>query len=720
MIRIVRLACVLGIVGGIAVLVPHNTFPSMQAQQPPAQAKARAEPQRVEPPLVPMGEGVPLSFLVLDAANGDPIPSVSIELRSPARPVDGRPTYWSYQLQTDGSGKAALADTAAGPYQMVVKKDKRVLVSGSVLSLNLQPKDKPAPIVFRMFLASRVSGSVENREHMPIPNVRVELLREAWQAGMRVLEIAQNFAVTDAGGNYAFDGVLPGTYYLRARPTPALIQAQLGESDRSEDPQQRHTAYVNTLYPATPFLESATPLHVFDGVDQQGTRIEMQRDRYYPIRGHLENVLPEQKQLGLLLFRSVSFDSRFQFIWNQAYDGAISVEVKPDFSFAYEIGLPPGPYWAGFVPADKVRGGADFRVADRALEDLRIEVTPALRFYGKMVDEDGQPVPGTLAHLATFASRRALYQRDFGIRPDGNFETSGLTPAAYRLDLPGAPLVIRKIERDGRTYQGGNFDLTPTGEETIITVSRKGAVIGGTVEMLRIAQDYPRGMVTALPDPSRPTDMVKRTRLDGTNTFKFEHLEPGGYRLCAWLEEGTEVNQVMGNPAYEQKISPRCEHVDVKADETKSAALSSAPLPSRDLENPLGQCVTRMAIHVGQPHGLRRAPEPAWARARQRTKRPHEPAAGRGPAPQGSDSTVKISPRKTYCSTVVAGACAGSASRCGAVRGVCAEGAELTAPALPLRTITRPRFTDTSMEAPPLPPRILPPRLSKSPRSGSP
>jgi hypothetical protein len=139
--------------------------------------------------------------------------------------------------------------------------------------------------------------------------------------------------------------------------------------------------------------------------------------------------------------------------------------------------------------------------------------------------------------------------------------------------LQGAPVVIRKIDRDGRTYQGGNFELTPTGGEAIITVSRKGGLIAGTVEMLPIAKDYPRGVVTALPDPSQPTDMVKRTRLDGTNTFKFEHLEPGGYRVCAWLEEGTEVNQVLGNPAFDQKILGYCARVDVKADETKSTTL---------------------------------------------------------------------------------------------------------------------------------------------------
>jgi len=57
--------------------------------------------------------------------------------------------------------------------------------------------------------------------------------------------------------------------------------------------------------------------------------------------------------------------------------------------------------------------------------------------------------------------------------------------------------------------------------------------------MMKIAEAYPRGAVTALPDPAQPTDTPKRTRLDGINTFKFEHLEPGAYRVCAWLEEGT-------------------------------------------------------------------------------------------------------------------------------------------------------------------------------------
>ena len=581
MIRLVKLGF-FGIICAIAVLGPH-TFPSMQAQQAPpgqplerpvlAKGGVRAEPERVQPPIPPQNEGVPMSFLVLDAAKGDPIPNVSIELRSPTRSVAGKPTYWSYRVQTDGSGKAAVADVAASPYQMEVKKQGRVLVSGSILAVSLQPKEKPAPMIYRMFLASRFTGTVENRQRQTIPNVRVELLREAWQAGMRVLELAQNPATTDAEGRYDFDGVLPGTYYLRARPNPALIQGQLQESDGSKDPEQRHTAYVNTLYPATPFLENASALRVFDGADQLGIRIEVQRDRYYPIRGHLENVLPEQTQVGLLLFRSVSFDSRFQFIWNQAYDGAIPVDVKPDHTFAYDLGLPPGPYWAGFVPADKVRGGADFRVTDRPLDDMKIEVTPAVQFFGKVVDEDGQEVSGMTAHVATFASRRALYQRDFLVAKGGAFTTSGLTPAAYRLDLQGAPVVIRKIDRDGRTYPGGNFELTPMQGEAIITVSRKGALIAGTVEMLPIAKDYPRGVVTALPDPSRPTDMAKRTRLDGTNTFKFEHLEPGGYRVCAWLEEGTEVNQVMGNPAFEQKLPTHCEHVDVKADETKSASL---------------------------------------------------------------------------------------------------------------------------------------------------
>jgi hypothetical protein len=74
-------------------------------------------------------------------------------------------------------------------------------------------------------------------------------------------------------------------------------------------------------------------------------------------------------------------------------------------------------------------------------------------------------------------------------------------------------------------------------------------------------------MVTIAKQPFRPTDTVKRKYLDGTTSFAMEHLEAGRYRVCAWLEEGSDVDRVLGNPRYEQRLAAACQSVDLTGDE---------------------------------------------------------------------------------------------------------------------------------------------------------
>ena len=44
------------------------------------------------------------------------------------------------------------------------------------------------------------------------------------------------------------------------------------------------------------------------------------------------------------------------------------------------------------------------------------------------------------------------------------------------------------------------------------------------------------------------------------------YLEAGRYRVCAWLEEGAEINRVLGNPRFEQRLSAACKTVDLDKD----------------------------------------------------------------------------------------------------------------------------------------------------------
>jgi hypothetical protein len=140
------------------------------------------------------------------------------------------------------------------------------------------------------------------------------------------------------------------------------------------------------------------------------------------------------------------------------------------------------------------------------------------------------------------------------------------------------------VDLNARRYPDGDFELNsaPTGPATV-TLSRRGGGIQGSIDMQDRAKAYARGMVTIAKQPFRATDTVRRKYLNGATTFAVEHLESGHYRVCAWLEEGSDVDRVLGNPQYENQLSGRCESVEISGDESKSVMLKQ--LSTVDFKN---------------------------------------------------------------------------------------------------------------------------------------
>jgi hypothetical protein len=189
-----------------------------------------------------------------------------------------------------------------------------------------------------------VEGLVEDRERNPLPLATVELLEERWMGGQRSLARI-NAGTTDAQGRYSIGGVLPGSYYLLARPARSAIESQLRASDALSDPESQHVAYVDTLYSAAPFLETALPLVVYPGANQQNVRIEVQRGKYYAVRGQLGNLPKGTLNAGAFLFiRTAAFNSRLPLVADETEATLPAVSIERDGTFLYDTGLPPGRY----------------------------------------------------------------------------------------------------------------------------------------------------------------------------------------------------------------------------------------------------------------------------------------------------------------------------------------------------------------------------------------
>ena len=543
-------------------------------------------PQQIDPPEPPQGQGAELKLHFVDARTGNGLPGVAIELRR--RQVTPQPAQllaqglstaqiqallqnvdrrrWSYMTTTDTRGLATVSNVIADAYTIMPMLDGYKLADGSTDTVTLAAAAKPDPLTLRMWKAVSIEGTVVDPDKNPVAGAAVELLTEGWVGGVRTMALPQPAVLTDAAGAFKFPAIISGTYYMRARPPAALIQQQLKTT------ADKPVAFVNTMYPSAQYMEQAAQI-IVNEVNLFGVRVELQSSPYFTLSGRVFDIPPDIKYSGLVLMRRVSFDSPFPFLAANPYDGAFNTELKPDGSFTTP-NLPPGPYWAGYTPAGPIRGGTQFLLADRNVENAAFSVVPGLTFSGRAVYEDGTPVErGKSASLGIFAANMGVYPRSFTIGANGEFSASGLPMGSYRMDFADG-LVIKKVELNAHAYSGGDFDLNETPPApAVITLSRKGGGIQGSVTLLPQAKSYARGLVTIAKQPFRATDTVRRKYLDGKLDFNVEHLEVGHYRVCAWLEEGSEVDRVLDNPMYEKRLAGLCEVVELSGDEKKQVLL---------------------------------------------------------------------------------------------------------------------------------------------------
>ncbi len=550
---------------------------------PPGGARATGV-QQIDPPLPAQGQGVDLTVRIVDASTGGGMSGVAVVLRRnpnpqnlaldlnvPAAQLRGQPQSvdnrrWSYMATTDTKGSATVTNMMADAYTVVPSVADYVLANGSPNSITLSPGKNPPPVSLRMWRVFTVEGTVVDPDKNPISAATVELLTEGWVGGLRTMALAQPAINTGPDGSFSFPSVPPGTYYMRVKAPQALVQQQMKAT--ADHP----AALVDTMYPGVPFIEQAAQISVRD-VNLFGLRVEMQFSKYFTLTGRVFGIPPEIKSSGLVLMRRVSLDSPFPFLAADPYNGAFSTRLMPDGSFVSPP-LPPGPYWAGYTPAGPVRGGNQFLIVDRNVENFSAEVVQGLTLAGRAIYEDGSAVEtGRSASLSIFVPNVGVYVRSFAIGQNGEFSASGLPAGSYRMDFSDGR-VIKKAELNSRIYPGGDFDLASNlPAPAIVTLSRKGGGIQGNVELLERVKSYPRGLVTIAKQPFRPTDTVKRIYLNGTPAFNAEHLEAGHYRVCAWLEEGTDVDRVLGNPEYEKRLAIGCNSVEIAGDEATEILL---------------------------------------------------------------------------------------------------------------------------------------------------
>jgi hypothetical protein len=172
--------------------------------------------------------------------------------------------------------------------------------------------------------------------------------------------------------------------------------------------------------------------------------------------------------------------------------------------------------------------------AGETLRDLTVKLTPQSLLYGKVVDEDGDPVPGAQLQVlrVSFAGgkRHLAATADGYSQDDGSFVIGNLNPGRYFLRAS-----IRGIDAgSGRERPVPTFFPSTTAESSAGAIQlAAGAELRDLTIRLRNARVYSiRGRT--VPPAQTTLQLENRSITTGADgRFEFDGLLPGAYRIGA-------------------------------------------------------------------------------------------------------------------------------------------------------------------------------------------
>ncbi len=402
-----------------------------------------------------------------------------------------------------------------------------------------------------------ISGKVEYDGTAGAPIL--VLLQEKYQDGRRQTSAVSTVS-PERTGEFLFNRLAPGRYYLAARPANAMPDAGL---DKEID--------VTTYYPGKGD-QSAAEAIVAKGGESVDASFSVLKSRCYRVSGSV-GALPSSGARVTVTLRSaavsaVSFNNAAQV----GPDGTFQFNSVPAGPYTLMAALPGGPTSAVVQQAINVQ-------ADMAGIFLKPEQGAPLQ--GKLKFEGG---PGGASGMR-FALRAIPPATQSGVAQvaaDGSFKVGPLLPGRYSYQFmqlpPGAYLKSAKFgDKDALI----GIDLTEPAPESRLelVISFLGAQIDGVIldEQGRPAD----GIACLIPEPPQPEQsaLYRTAEAGDGGQFRFQGVRPGKYRVYAWeeMEPGSHLDPKVTAPreAYSSAI-------ELGENETKKVSVKRIPVdPAR-------------------------------------------------------------------------------------------------------------------------------------------
>jgi hypothetical protein len=485
---------------------------------------------------------------VVDAVSEQPLRGAEVRLRG--TPGTSAPVSQSTSASTDANGRFVFEGLAAGRYVLMASHDGYANnnrdnpgLRGKMLAV--APGQRINDVVLRLLPDGIIAGHITNEAGKPLRGVSLQAMKSSYPRGRRELrQVAQT--VTNDAGEYRIPGLVPGKYYIRAKP-PHSAAAKLGNDK----------AYVPLYYPAASDLARSVTLALRAGEELAGIDLNFVPVQTVHIRGQIINArtsLPSKE--GSVTLLSDQGETTFSV-------GSPSQNLSAGAQATFEFqGVPPGSYilvaQQPSTPQEQktMWGRTAIEVGDTNIDHADVVVGPGVDVSGHIRVESKTPVDiskdisnmvgildlqeaSSLAGLTPDidnASVKADGTFIFREIPEGNYRIDfHPIPAGFYLKSSGAADVLETGITVGRGHSPPPLELV---------LSPGAARIDGTVASDE--QASPGASVVLVPDGKargQPDD-YRQAVADQLGRFSMRNVTPGDYTLFAWeqIERGAYMD----------------------------------------------------------------------------------------------------------------------------------------------------------------------------------
>lgn len=480
--------------------------------------------------------------MVVDAVTERPLKGAEVRLRNipassdPASQSVSRSLPQPTSTSTDASGHFLFEHVSPGRYFLLASNEGYVNNNRAYADLrgkwfSIGPGQHVSDIVVRLLPNGSIAGHITNEAGKPLRGVEVQALKSSYLRGRRELrQVAQ--APSNDGGDYRIAALVPGKYYVRAKPS-ASLKAKSGNDK----------GYVPLYYPAATDQARSVPLALRAGEDLAGIDFNLVFVHTVSIRGRVINArtsLPSKE--GSITLLGDQGETIFS---TGSPRQNLSLGAQRTFEFQ---GVPPGSYvlvaQQPSTPQEPktMWGKTSIEVKDTNVEHVEIVVGPGVDVAGRVrVDGDTVPdlgsmtgnlellEPSTLANLTPDIDNAT-------VKADGTFIFREVPEGTYRISFfPIPPGFYLKSSGSGDVLEAGVAIAEGHSPPTLELVLSPGAGrIDGTVQ--NDEQPASGVSVVLVPDGKGrgQTNYYRQSVTDLLGRFAMRNIVPGDYTLFAW------------------------------------------------------------------------------------------------------------------------------------------------------------------------------------------